>query len=67
VLGLEHPDTLTSVYHLAFLFHQKQHYSAAVELYQRVYEGYVKVLGARHPNTAACFQHCTSAREHREV
>ncbi|KAH7074947.1 hypothetical protein BKA63DRAFT_369101, partial [Paraphoma chrysanthemicola] len=52
VLGPEHPDTLTSVYHLAFLFHRQQHYPAAVGLYQRVYEGYMKALGAQHPTTA---------------
>ena len=33
VLGLEHPNTLASVYYLAFLFHQRQHYSTAVKLY----------------------------------
>jgi tetratricopeptide (TPR) repeat protein len=66
-LGLKHPDTLTSVYYLAFLFHKKHHYSAAVGLYQRAYEGYMKVLGSRHPTTAACFQHYESAVEHSDI
>jgi hypothetical protein len=67
VLGREHPDTLTSVYNLAFLFHRRQHYSTAVGLYQRAHEGYVKVLGAEHPTTTACLLHYESASEHREV
>ncbi|KAH8710083.1 hypothetical protein GQ44DRAFT_776742 [Phaeosphaeriaceae sp. PMI808] len=61
VLGLKHPDTLTSVYYLAFLFHRQQNYPAALELYQRAYSGYVKALGARHPTTVACFNHYESA------
>jgi tetratricopeptide (TPR) repeat protein len=67
VLGRGHPDTLTSVYHLAFLFHRQQQYSAAVELYERAHDGRVKVLGAQHPGTAACLCHYKSALEHRDV
>jgi hypothetical protein len=66
-LRREHPHTLTSVYDLAFLLHRRQHYSAAIGLYQRAHKGYVKVLGAEHPTTTACFQHYKSALEHREV
>jgi hypothetical protein len=67
VLGQEHPDTLTAVYHLAFVFHQKQHYSTAISLYQRAYKGYVEVLGAQHPTAAACFRHYESALQHIEL
>jgi hypothetical protein len=67
VLGREHPNTLTSVYHLAFLFHRRQHYSTAVGLYQRAHKGYVKVLGAEHPTTTACLLHYESALQHRVV
>jgi hypothetical protein len=66
-LGREHRDTLTSVSHLAFLLHRRQHYSAAVRLYQRAYEGYVEVLGKAHPTATACLQHYKSALQHREV
>ncbi|KAF2676940.1 hypothetical protein K458DRAFT_320815, partial [Lentithecium fluviatile CBS 122367] len=64
MLGREHPDTLTSVYHLAFLFHQQQHYPAACALYQRACDGCVKVLGTQHPITLACLDHYKSARKH---
>ncbi|KAH7384380.1 kinesin light chain 1 [Phaeosphaeria sp. MPI-PUGE-AT-0046c] len=67
VLGREHPDTLTSVYNLASLFHRQRQYSPAVELYQRAYNGRVKVLGAQHPRTVACLRHYRSALEHREL
>src|SRR5262249_29875542 len=61
VLRLEHPDTLTSAYHLAFLVHRQQRYRAALEWYQRAYNGHVKALGAQHPTTAVCFNHFESA------
>ena len=63
VVGREHPDTLTSVYGLAFVFDQQQCYVAALELYQRSYEGYVKVLGVTHPTTVACLSHYEFARK----
>jgi hypothetical protein len=64
---VEHPDTLTSVCHLAFLFHQKRDYSAAVGLYQRAYDGYVKMLGVQHPSAIACFRHYESALQNRDL
>jgi hypothetical protein len=67
VPGREHPKTLTSVYHLAFLLYQRQHYSAARGLYKRAYYGYVNILGPVHPTTLACFNHYTSAINYEEV
>jgi tetratricopeptide (TPR) repeat protein len=66
-LGREHSDTLTSVFHLAYLLHRQQHYLAAVGLYKRAYEGYIKALGAQDPTTAACLYCYESATEHRDV
>ena len=34
-LGVQHPDTLTSVYCLAYLLHMQKRYVEAGELYQR--------------------------------
>jgi tetratricopeptide (TPR) repeat protein len=59
-LGKEHPDTLTSVYCLAFLLHQRQQYEAASALYQRASSGYQYVLGPEHPTTVACYEHYSS-------
>jgi tetratricopeptide (TPR) repeat protein len=63
VLGPEHPNTLTSVYHLAFLFHEQHKYSEASEFYQRAYNGYIRALGPGHPTTVACFDHHRSMVE----
>ena len=63
VLGREHLYTLTSVYHVDFLFLQRQCYPAALELYQRAYGGYVNVPGAKHPTTVAFVKHYESARK----
>ena len=63
VLGREHPNTLNSVYCLAFLSVQQQCYPAALALYQRAYKGRVRVLGATHPGTVACLNHYESARK----
>ena len=57
VLGKEHPDTLTSVYCLAYLLHHKKRYKDAEVFYHRAYSGYRKTLGEKHPTTAACSRH----------
>ena len=59
-LGKEYPDTLTSVYRLAFLFHQQQQYEAASVLYQRASNGFEGVLGPKHPTIVACARHYSS-------
>jgi hypothetical protein len=40
MLGVEHPDILTSVYNLACLLQAKGQYERASALYQRAIEGY---------------------------
>ena len=60
VLGVEHPDTLTSVYCLAHLLTAKQNFQQALDLYQRTVSGYERVLGVHHPTTAACKEHLSS-------
>ena len=67
VLGKEHPDTLTSVYCLAYLLHQKKRYKDAEVFYDRAYAGYRKTLGEKHPTTAACSQHYSSMLKKRKT
>jgi hypothetical protein len=59
-LGKDHPDTLTSVYCLAFLFHQQHQHEAASTLYEKASSGYQRVLGPEHPITITCSKHCAS-------
>lgn len=56
-LGKEHPNTLTSVYCLAYLLHQQGKYQEALLLYQRASTSYEKTLGLDHPTTKACLKH----------
>ena len=60
VLGLDHPNTLTSVYCLAHLFSGLNDHHQAFDLYERAIIGYSKLLGPEHPNTVACQRHKTS-------
>ncbi|KAH7108855.1 hypothetical protein B0J11DRAFT_545515 [Dendryphion nanum] len=59
-LGKEHPDTLTSVYCLAFLFYRQKQHQPALELYQRANNGFERILGSHHPTTVACARHFSS-------
>ncbi|PVH92133.1 hypothetical protein DM02DRAFT_544302, partial [Periconia macrospinosa] len=52
-LGKEHPDTLASVYCLAFLLHRWGRYEEATLLYKRASSGYTTTLGPDHPTTQA--------------
>ena len=63
VLGKKHPDTLTSIYCLAYLLHQKRDYAVAFALYERAHSGYVSVLGPSHPTTVQCFNHMSSLQD----
>jgi len=62
VLGKDHPDTLTSVYRLAYLLHQNASLAAAMPLYELAYSGYVLRLGPSHPTTMQCLDHMSSLR-----
>lgn len=57
VLGKEHSDKLTSVYGLAYLYHQCKHYDAASKLYERACYWYKRTLDPIHPTTDACYDH----------
>ena len=57
VLGKEYPDSLTSVYCLAYLLHPKKRYKDAEVLYHRAYAGYRKTLREKYTTTAACLRH----------
>jgi hypothetical protein len=60
VLGKEHPNTMTSVYCLAYLLHLQQRLSEAGPLYQRALTSYGKTLGSGHPITEGCRKHYSS-------
>ena len=60
VLGKKHPDTLASVYCLAYVLHSQQRYDSAEALYKRASTGYQETLGLNHPRTQACIQHYQS-------
>jgi tetratricopeptide (TPR) repeat protein len=51
VLGLEHPDTLTSVSHLGSVLSRQGKYDEAEAMHQRALEESEKVLGREHPDT----------------
>ncbi|KAL0930636.1 TPR domain protein (kinesin light chain) [Colletotrichum truncatum] len=53
-LGEEHPDTLVSVYNLAYLLQQQRQLEEANELYDWAWRGYIKALGPDHPDTILC-------------
>ncbi|WP_221931682.1 tetratricopeptide repeat protein [Palleronia caenipelagi] len=51
VLDAEHPDTLSSVNNLAYLYRAQGRYDAAEPLYERALESRERVLGPEHPDT----------------
>jgi tetratricopeptide (TPR) repeat protein len=57
VLGKTHPETLTSVYCLAYLLQSRKEYEEASILYERACSGYKSSLGSKHPTTIACISH----------
>jgi tetratricopeptide (TPR) repeat protein len=54
VLGKTHPETLASVYCLAYLLESKKEYEEASILYQRACTGFKSSLGSEHPTTVDC-------------
>ena len=52
MLGLDHPDTSTSLNSLAFLYASQGTYAKAEHLYIRALAIWEKVLGSDHPDTA---------------
>ena len=55
-LGVEHPDTLISVWWLAHLLQNQKRFHDAFILYQRASIGYQEILGLSHPTTLACLK-----------
>ncbi|KAK3690270.1 Tetratricopeptide repeat-domain-containing protein [Podospora appendiculata] len=51
VLGLEHPDTLTSMNNLAFVWKDQGKFEEAEQMNRRALGGREKVLGLEHPDT----------------
>ena len=51
VLGERHPDTLTSMNNLAYLYQSQGDYEQALPLYQKANTLSMEVLGERHPDT----------------
>ena len=56
-VGVDHPNTLGSVYNLAYLLPLLERYDEARPYYERVCAGYNRQLGESHPTTIACKQH----------
>ena len=63
VLGKEHPDTLTSVYSLAYVLSKRKQFSEADPLYQRALNGYKNALAPDHPTIQACRNHYSGMLE----
>jgi hypothetical protein len=59
VLGKEHPDTLASIYNLAYVLSNRKRFSEANALYQRALNGYGMTLAPDHPTVQACRTHYT--------
>ncbi len=51
MLGLDHPNTATSLHNLAALYDIQSKYEQAEPLYQRALAIHEQVLGADHPDT----------------
>jgi len=50
-LGVDHPDTLSTVYSMALVFNKQGQYKKALEWYKRVLVEEEKALGVDHPDT----------------
>jgi hypothetical protein len=61
VLGHEHPETLISVYCLAYLLASRHCYDESFLLYERACAAFPTVLGEDHPTTRVCRQHYSIA------
>jgi tetratricopeptide (TPR) repeat protein len=56
-LGLEHPDTLTSVSLLGLVLERQDKYEEAETMLRHVLESREKALGLEHPDTLTSFSH----------
>src|SRR6266480_17767 len=62
VLGMEHPDTLMSIYDLAKLLSSQSRRVQAAISFERAVAGFTRVLGPNHPTTVACQKDYSSLR-----
>ncbi|KXX72863.1 Kinesin light chain, partial [Madurella mycetomatis] len=53
ILGVEHPDTLTSMNRLALVFLLQEEYDEAEQLQRQTMELRQRILGVEHPDTLA--------------
>jgi hypothetical protein len=60
MLGKEHPDTLTSMAHLASTFWNQGRWKETEELFMQVMETIQKVLGKEHPDTLTSMDNLAS-------
>ena len=60
MLGKNYLNMLTSVYFLAHLLHQRNHYRDAEVFYHQACTGYRKTLGENHPTAIACSRNYSS-------
>jgi tetratricopeptide (TPR) repeat protein len=56
-LGSEHPDTATTLHHLAWLYRDQDQGERAELLYQRALAVRERALGSEHPSTASTLNH----------
>ncbi|KFY77721.1 hypothetical protein V498_09277 [Pseudogymnoascus sp. VKM F-4517 (FW-2822)] len=62
-LGIEHPDTLTSVSQLGSVLLRQGKYEEGESMHRRALEGREKVLGVEHPDTLISVSHFGSVLE----
>jgi hypothetical protein len=57
VLGKEHPDTLMSIYNLAYVLSNRKRFSEAAAPYEKALNSYGKTLAPDHPTIQAYRNH----------
>ena len=60
-LGVDHPDTLTTMANLAFAYDNKGEYAKSIELYDKVLQKEITILGEDHPNTLITMNNLATA------
>ncbi|KAF8418665.1 hypothetical protein EV426DRAFT_510248, partial [Tirmania nivea] len=58
-LGVDHPDTLTTIHNMASIFDMQGQYGKALEWYARVLTGKEKALGVDPPDTLTTVRNMT--------
>ena len=63
VLGLDHPDTLTSRGNLALAYQDAGRVGEAITLHEQALTAYERVLGPDHPDTLRSQNNLANARQ----